>query len=130
MPLERIQPPGLKDLPLFTHVVKAGNTVYIAGQVAMDQDGQVVGRGDIAAQAGQVFENLRKALAAAGADFANLVKLTIYATDAGFLGPIAEVRRRYLGSPDPVTSTFVAVAGLARPEFLVEIDAIAVLDER
>jgi enamine deaminase RidA (YjgF/YER057c/UK114 family) len=51
MPFERIQPQGLKDLPLFTHVIKAGSTVYIAGQIAMDQDGQVVGRGDITAQA-------------------------------------------------------------------------------
>jgi 2-iminobutanoate/2-iminopropanoate deaminase len=130
MPLERIQPAGLKDLPLFTHVVKAGTTAFIAGQVALDQDGQLVGGADITAQTGQVFENLQKALASVGADFSNLAKITIYATDAGFLGPIAQVRRRYLGSPDPVASTFVAVAGLARPEFLVEIDAVAVLDER
>lgn len=128
MPRERIQPEGLLNLPLFTQVVKAGDTVYIAGQIAMDEDGQVVGQGDITAQATKVFENLRTALAAAGADFSHLVKLTIYATDAAYLRPIAEVRRRYLGSPDPVTSTFVAVAGLARPELLVEIEGIAVLD--
>jgi enamine deaminase RidA (YjgF/YER057c/UK114 family) len=128
MSRERIQPQGLKDLPLFTHVIKAGNTVYIAGQVAMDQDGQIVGRGDVTAQATQVFENLKTALAAAGADFSHLVKLTVYATDAAFLRPIAEVRRQYLGSPDPVTSTFVAVSGLALPDLLLEIEGIAVLD--
>ncbi|HLH73428.1 MAG TPA: RidA family protein [Chloroflexota bacterium] len=128
MPLERIQPAGLKNLPLFTHVVKAGNTVYLAGQVALDTDGQVVGRGDITAQAAQVFENLRTALAAVGANFSNLAKITVFATDVSFLRPIAEVRARYLGRPDPVASTFVVVAGLAWPEFLLEIEAIAVLD--
>ncbi len=128
MPLERIQPHGLQDSPLFTHVVKAGHTVYIAGQVAVSQEGHVVGQGDITAQATQVFENLRTAVAAAGADLSHLVKITIYATDAAFRDPIRDVRQRYLGSPDPVASTFVVVAGLARPELLVEIDAVAVLD--
>jgi len=128
MPLERIQPHGLQDSPLFTHVIKAGNTVYVAGQIAVDHDGQVVGRGDVTAQATQVFENLQTALAAAGADVSHLVKMTIYATDAEFRDPITDVRRRYLGSPNPVTSTFVVVVGLALPELLVEIDAIAVLD--
>jgi enamine deaminase RidA (YjgF/YER057c/UK114 family) len=128
MPLERFQPHGLQGSPLFTHVVKAGTTVYIAGQVAVDQDGQVVGRGDVMAQATQVFENLRAALAAARADISHLAKIVIFATDAGFRDAIQDVRRRYLGSPDPVASTFVVVAGLARPELLVEIDAVAVLD--
>jgi len=128
MPIERIQPHGLQNSPLFTHVIKAGNTVYVAGQIAVGQDGQIVGRGDVTAQANQVFENLQKALAAVGADLSHLVKITIYATDAGFRDPIRDVRQRYLGSPDPVTSTFVVVAGLALPELLVEIDGVAVLD--
>jgi enamine deaminase RidA (YjgF/YER057c/UK114 family) len=127
MPLERIQPEGLVNLPLFTQVIKAGNTIYIAGQTALNAQRQVVGPGDITAQTTQVFENLKTALAAAGASFANLVKLTVYATDAAFLEPIRAVRERYLGSPDPVTSTFVVVAGLALPALLVEIEAIAVL---
>jgi len=127
MSLERLQPHGRQGSPLFTHVVKAGATIYVAGQVAVDHDGHVVGRGDVTAQAVQVFENLRTALDAAGADLSHLVKITIYATDAGFRDPIRDVRRRYLGSPDPVASTFVVVAGLALPELLVEIDAVAVL---
>jgi len=128
MPIERIQPHGLQNSPLFMHVIKAGNTVYVAGQIAVGQDGQIVGRGDVTAQANQVFENLQTALAAVGADLSHLVKITIYATDAGFRDPIRDVRQRYLGSPDPVTSTFVVVAGLALPELLVEIDGVAVLD--
>lgn len=128
MSLERIQPAGLKALPLFTHVVKAGSTVYLAGQVAMDSDGQIVGAGDITRQTTQVFENLRTALASVGADFTHLAKITVFATDAAFLQPIAAVRRQFLGNPDPVASTFVVVAGLARPEFLLEIEGVAVLD--
>lgn len=128
MPIERIQPDGLHSLPLFTHVVKAGSTVYIAGQAALDAGGQVVGQGDITAQTTQTFENLKTALASVGADFSKLVKLTIYATDPSHLRPIADVRRQYLGSPDPVASTFVAVSSLALPPLLVEIEAVAVLD--
>jgi len=63
-----------------------------------------------------------------GAAPGHLAKITIYATDAAFRDPIRDVRRQYLSSPDPVASTFVVVAGLARPELLVEIDAVAVLD--
>ena len=128
MPLERIQPEGIANLPTFTQVIKAGNTVYVAGQVALNAQGQVVGAGDITAQATQVFENLKIALAAAGAGFSHLAKITVYATDAGYRPAISAVRRQYLGSPDPVTSTFLVVAGLALPELLVEIEAIAVLD--
>ena len=129
MPLERIQPAGLHHLPLYTHVVKAGTTVYIAGQTAVDQGGQIVGTGDITAQAHQTFEDLRRALDAVGADFSNVAKITVYATDPNYLRPIVEVRGQYFGRPDPVASTFVAVTGLALPELLVEIEAIAVLDE-
>ena len=75
-----------------------------------------------------MFENLQTALAAARAEWSHLVKITIYVTDARFRDPITDVRRRYLGSPVPVTSTFVVVAGLALPELLVEIDGVAVLD--
>jgi enamine deaminase RidA (YjgF/YER057c/UK114 family) len=113
---------------MFTHVVRAGNTIYIGGQAALDANGQIVGRDDISAQTKQVFENLSTALASVGADFTNLARITVYATDANYRLTIASVRREYLGSPDPVASTFVVVTGLALPEFLVEIDGIAVLD--
>ncbi len=128
MELERIQPEGLLNLPLFTQVIKADTLVFVAGQTALNAERQVVGPGDVTSQTTQVFENLKSALDAAGADLSRLVRLTVYATDAAYLQPIAAVRQRYLGSPDPVTSTFVVVAGLALPELLVEIDAIAVLD--
>ena len=127
MPLQRIQPPGLAKPPTYTHVIRAGNTLYIAGQTASDEQGNVVGRGDINAQAIQVFENLKKALAAGGADFPQIVKLTVFLTDARYREAVSEVRRRYLGENLP-TSTLVVVAGLANPDYLLEIEAIAVTD--
>ncbi len=99
MSVERIQPQGLthpSSPPSFTHVVKAGNTVYIAGQVARDAQGRLIGLGDIDAQIGQVFENIKTALGSVGADFGSLVKLTIYLTDARFRNNFREVSARYL----------------------------------
>src|ERR671930_538641 len=96
MPLERIQPDGLAKPPTYTHVIRAGNTVYIAGQTASDEQGQVVGKGDVSAQARQVFENLKKALASAGADFSDLVKITVFITDPRFREPVSQVRQQYL----------------------------------
>jgi reactive intermediate/imine deaminase len=127
MPKERIQPPGLSRPPTYSHVVKAGNTVYLAGQVPVDAQGQVVGRGDITAQATQVFENIGKALTAGGATFADLVKITVFITDPRFREPVSEVRRKYLGTDLPA-STLLVVAGLAQPDYLLEIEGIAVVD--
>jgi enamine deaminase RidA (YjgF/YER057c/UK114 family) len=128
MAVERIQPDGLSRPPTYSQVVKAGNTIYIAGQVAQDEHGQLVGPGDIVAQANQVFENLAKALAAAGASFGDLVKTTIYVIDPRYREALREVRSKYLGSAPPPASTLVVVAGLARPEYLLEIEAVAVVE--
>lgn len=107
--------------------VQAGSTLWISGQVAL-KDGAYVGLDDIEAQTVQVFENLKEVLAAAGAGFDALVDTTTYTTDRAHLLPINDVRGRYLTGLVPPTSTLLVVAGLARPEFLVEIAAVAVLD--
>ena len=127
MPAEYIQPPDLNRAPTYTPTVKAGNTVYIAGQTSVDEKGEVVGKGDITAQTTQVMENLGKALRAGGADFGNLVKITVYITDPRFREPVAAVRAKYLKDPKPA-STLVVCAGLASPDYLVEIEGIAVVD--
>jgi enamine deaminase RidA (YjgF/YER057c/UK114 family) len=127
MAVERIQPDGLSKPPTYSQVVKAGNTIYIAGQVAQDEHGQLVGAGDFVAQANQVFENLEKALAAAGAGFGDLVKTTIYVTDPRYREALRDVRSKYLGSAPLPASTLVVVAGLAQPEYLLEIEAVAVI---
>lgn len=133
MPVERIQPAGLSQpvvnagQPSYAHVVKAGNTVYISGQVARNAQGEIVGVGDIEAQVTQVFENLKTAMAAVGGDLRSLVKVVIYLTDPRFRDAIRLIQPRYLRDELPA-STMVIVKGLASPEYLVEIDAIAFVE--
>jgi enamine deaminase RidA (YjgF/YER057c/UK114 family) len=107
-----------------------GRIVFCSGAVAFGPDGQVVGEGDIVAQTRQVMENLAVALDAAGATFADVVKITNYVTDAAEYPKIAPVREAYLQPPYPA-STLVEVKGLLYPELLIEIEAVAVVhDER
>lgn len=121
-------PAGMAPGRGYSHAVAAaGRLVAIAGQVAMDREGNLVGPGDPAGQAQQVFENLRMALAAAGATFADVVKLTFFVTDISFLPAVREVRDRYIDTERPPASTAVQVAALFQPEFLLEIEALAVI---
>jgi enamine deaminase RidA (YjgF/YER057c/UK114 family) len=123
-----INPPTLSTPPGYSHVVEArgGRTIYIAGQVALDKSGNIVGRGDVRAQTGQVFENLKAALSAVGADFTHVVKLNYYVLDTSQLAGLRELRDKYVNTKNPPASTLVQVNRLAREEFLVEIEAIAV----
>src|SRR5512135_186366 len=97
MPREIIQPKGVWDpRPRFAQVTKIGNQVYVAGQTAMDEKGNVIGKGDIEAQTRQVFENLQKCLEAAGAGFDHVVKLNIFSTNLdAHLATIANFRKKY-----------------------------------
>ena len=115
----------------YSHVaqVRAGRPVYIAGQVAMDRDGELVGPGDVDAQATQVFENLTAALASVGATWNNVVKLTYFLIDASALPAIRAVRDRYVNTEHPPASTAVEVRRLFRDEYLIEVEAVAVLPE-
>lgn len=128
MPREIIQPKGIWDpRPRFAQVVRTGNVVYIAGQTSVDGDGNLVGKGDIEVQARQVFRNLEKCLEAAGADFDHVVKLNIYSTDLdAHREVISRLRREYFR--EPVASTTVQVPRLVHPDWLVEVEAVAVLD--
>ena len=102
--------------------------LFIAGQTAVDSKGNVVGIGDAGAQAKQIYENIEAVLAAAGMAFSNVVKLTTYVTDVSFRESVNEVRKRHLGKELPA-STLVVVKGLARSEYLLEIEAIAVRED-
>lgn len=123
-----INPPSLAKPTGYTHVVVAPDrrTVYIAGQVAYDSSGKVVGVEDFRAQAEQVFTNLRRALASVGGSFEDVVKTTTLITDRKNVPILREVRDRYLDPKRPPASTLI-VAGLVRPELLLEIEAIALL---
>jgi enamine deaminase RidA (YjgF/YER057c/UK114 family) len=107
--------------------VKRGAPVFIAGQVALDTSGHLVGLGDFRAQARQVFDNLKSAVEAAGGAFSNIVKLNVYITDRARLPEYREVRDQFIDVSNPPTSTAVQVAALFRPEFLIEVEAVAVL---
>jgi enamine deaminase RidA (YjgF/YER057c/UK114 family) len=124
-----INPPGLTKPTGYTHVVVAadGRTVYIAGQVAFDSTGALVGAGDFRAQAERVFANLRIALASAGATFSDVVKTTTYVTDVANAAALREIRGKYLDAARPPANSLIGVAWLARPELLLEIEAVAVL---
>jgi reactive intermediate/imine deaminase len=123
-------PDGVAPAAQYSHVVMGtGRFVAISGQLALDEDGKLVGAGDAAEQARQVFENLRRCLAAAGASFDDVVKLTYFVADMAHLPAIREARAAHI--PDdrlPATSA-VQVASLVRPEFLMEIEAFAVVAE-
>ena len=129
MPREIIQPEGLWDpRPRFAQVVKIGNQVYVAGQTAVDEKGNVVGKGEIEAQTRQIFKNLQKCLRATGAGFDQVVKLNIYSTDLdAHLPTIAKVRKEYFPK-EPVASTTIQIPRLVHPDWLLEIEAIAVLE--
>jgi len=113
-----------------TVVADGGRTVYIAGQVSQDEKGQVVGQGDLAAQAEQVYRNLGLALKGAGATFDDLVKITVYVVNfrPEHRDVMSQVRARYVNKANPPASTLVGVQSLARPEFLVEVEGIAVIE--
>ena len=121
-----INPPGLTRPSGYTHVVVSsdGRTAYIAGQVAFDSVGQVVGPGDFRAQAVQVFSNLGRALASVGATFGDVMKTTTYITDVRNLGMLRETRARYFDSARAPANTLIPVGALARPELLLEIEAV------
>jgi reactive intermediate/imine deaminase len=103
--------------------------IFVAGQVALDRSGKLVGEGDFRAQATQTFENLKAALQASGASFDNVVKLNSYFVDMSQLAAFREVRDKYINTTTPPASTAVKVAGLFREGFLLEVEAVAVVPE-
>ena len=127
--LQFTNPQSLFTPPGYTQIVEVtgGRTVYIAGQTALDQSFKIVGKGDFRAQAQQVFENLKAALTAIGADFTHVVKLTIYLIDMTQLRVLAEVRDRYVNTDYPPASTAVEVRKLALDDLLLEIEAVVSL---
>ena len=108
-------------------VVTRGTIVFVAGQVALDKSGNIVGKDDFRAQVQQVFENLKAAVEAARGDFGDVIKLNSYFLDLSHLPEFREVRDKYINIKNPPASTAVQVPRLFRPEFLVEIEAVAVV---
>jgi reactive intermediate/imine deaminase len=123
--IQRVNPDGMTQPTAYTHLVKFDELLFIAGQVALDVDGNVIGAGDMKAQVRQVLENLKTILASEGADFSNIVKINIFTTDIEEYFETGDIRREYFAGHAPA-STLVQIERLARPVFLVEIEAIAI----
>ncbi|MEV6209304.1 RidA family protein [Kitasatospora sp. NPDC051914] len=123
-------PAGVAPSGRYSHVVSGrGRFVAVSGQVALDEDGKLVGEGDAAAQVRQVFANLERCLAAAGAGWRDVVKITSFLTDVAHLSALRTVWDEVLDPEHAPASSAVQVAALVRPEFLVEIEAFAVVPE-
>jgi enamine deaminase RidA (YjgF/YER057c/UK114 family) len=122
-----INPEGLSKPTGYTHVVVAGGTVYISGQVSINEKGEVVGKGDLRAQVTRVYENLSLCLKAVGLDFGDIVKMNTYVVNykPEDVAVIREVRKNYLSGENPPASTLVGVTALVNPDFMIEIEAIA-----
>jgi len=131
MPTQHLNPHGVSQPTGYTHVVASDGSriVYVSGQVSVNGEGQLVGQGDLARQAEQVFENLKTCLASVGASFTDVVKLTTYVVNfkPDDRATITALRQRYLPAENPPASTLVGVQALARPDLLIEIEAVAVL---
>jgi enamine deaminase RidA (YjgF/YER057c/UK114 family) len=120
-------PQGLVPGPGYSHAVTGrGRWVAISGQVALDEQGQLVGAGDLEAQARQVFANLDRALAAAGASFTDVIKLSFYLTDISQIAVVRPVRDEWVDTARPPASTAVQVGALFMPGLMIEVEAWAV----
>jgi enamine deaminase RidA (YjgF/YER057c/UK114 family) len=131
--VQHINPDDLSKNSAFTNVIVASGqmkTVYIGGQDAIDASGIIIGKGDIKQQTEQVLKNLQSALKAGGADVEHVIKWNIYVVQGQPIQPAFEVFQRVWGRrPNPPAITMVFVSGLANPDFLVEMDAIALVPQ-
>jgi len=131
-PIRRLNPPELGASPGYSQIVDvgAGRIIFIAGQTALDRNGDLVGKNDFAAQADQVFRNLGAALQAVGCTASNLVKLTVFLRDMADLSAYREARNRFFATVSPPAApaiTLVEVSKLYGPDFLIEIEAVAAI---
>jgi 2-iminobutanoate/2-iminopropanoate deaminase len=113
----------------FVHVVRAGRLVFVSGCVGSDDQGRTVGGSDVVAQARQAHENIKRCLAAAGATFADVCKVTVYLKNVADREKVNSVRKEYFGTSRPA-STLIEISQFVRPDLLLEIEATAVLPER
>jgi enamine deaminase RidA (YjgF/YER057c/UK114 family) len=130
MSVKYVNPDGLHKNPAFSHVViTQGNvrTIYVGGQNAVNPTGEIVGKGDIGRQAEQILENLEIALSSADAQLEHVIKWNVYVVQGQPPQPAFQVFQRMWGNrPNPPLVTVLFVAGLANPDFLMEVEAIAV----
>ena len=126
MEKEFIIPEGVAKARGFSHAVKVGNTIYVSGQIGGDEDGNIIGKGDMVAQTERAYENIRRTLEAAGASMTDIVMLNYYCLDLEAFKKTGEARKKYFGKYFPA-STAVQVEKLMAPDALIEVEAIAIV---
>ncbi len=130
--IKRINPDRLLKNPAFSQVVTtqgSGKTIYIGGQNAVNENRELIGKVDIQTQTEQVMQNIQVALGSCGATFDNLVKLSIHIVQGQNIFGAFQISQKYLSTSNPPVITVLVVAGLANPDFLIEIDATAFISE-
>lgn len=127
MPKQVIAPSTVEKAIGYSHAIRCGNTLYISGQIAHDINGKLVGPGDAKAQGEQVYQNIKAIVESCGGTMQHIVRITTYVTSLAYRPVMVEIRAKYFPK-EPPASTFLVVSSLADPSFLVEVDAVAVLD--
>ena len=127
-PQAHLNPDTMARSQGYTQVVQVDSTVYIAGQVGVAPDGSIVGTGNPEAQVRQIWKNLEAAVTAVGGTLQNIVKTTTYVTSIDYAAAVRQVREELFQALHPPTSTLLVVSALAHPDFMVEIEAIAVVE--
>lgn len=129
MTREIIRPQGIFNAPQYSHAIKkTGTPVFIAGQVSMDAQGNPTNVGDVAGQARSALQHLKQVVEACGGTMDDVVKITIFTTDLAHRAAIGPVRGEFFKEGQMPASTFLVISSLARPEFLIEIEAVAMID--
>ena len=123
--VERSNPSALANPPGYSHVVKDGNTVYVAGQVARNRNGETIGVGDFNAQAEQVFRNVQAALESVGTSMSHLIKLNVFMTNREDFPAYRVIRPEFVPDDALPVSTLIFCSGLADPDFRIEVEVIA-----
>lgn len=126
--MKYVRPRGWKEPAIYSQGITVGNMIFLAGQTSTDEEGRTIGIGDMKVQAKQVFERIKKLLKEAGAEMKDVVKLNTYVTDVRSYDAVREIRAQYFKGHKP-TSTLIEVKGLAKPEYLIEIETVAVKEK-
>ena len=127
MAVERSNPSALANPPGYSHVVKDGKTVYVAGQLARDSEGKTVGVGDFSAQAEQVFNNVRGALESVGSNMNAIMKMNVFMTHREDIPAYRVIRPKFVPDDALPVSTLILCSGLADPDFRIEVEVIATI---
>ncbi len=127
MAVERSNPSALANPPGYSHVVKDGTTVYVAGQLARNSDGETVGEGDFSAQAEQAFKNVQAALESVGSNMHCIMKMNVFMTHREDIPEYRVVRARFVPDVALPVSTLILCSGLADPVFRIEVEVIATI---